>query len=65
MAGSFMHEMLGAELGFLDKQSERWRLESRHFPSKGTLKILTLAPGFCRIKQCFENRDNETGQKLG
>lgn len=29
-----MHEMLGAELGFLDKQSERWRLESRHFPSK-------------------------------
>jgi len=33
MAGSFFHETLGAELGFLDK-TDKWRLESRHFPSK-------------------------------
>jgi len=33
MAGSFFHEMLGAELGFLIK-TDKWRLESRHFPSK-------------------------------
>ena len=33
MAGSFYHEALGAELGFLDK-TDKWRLESRFFPSK-------------------------------
>lgn len=33
MAGSFMHEMLGCELGFLEK-SEKWRLKSCQFPSK-------------------------------
>ena len=34
MAGSLFHEKLGAELGFVEKQMEKWRLESRHFPSK-------------------------------
>lgn len=33
MAGAFLHEMLDAELGFLEK-SEKWRLRSPHFPSK-------------------------------
>ncbi|KZS12926.1 Zinc finger protein RP-8 [Daphnia magna] len=33
MAGPFVHEKFGAELGFLDK-TDKWRLESRFFPSK-------------------------------